>query len=378
LREAGFTAVGIANNHSGDLGDEGRRQTRAALAAAGVAAIGTPESPAFVRLGEHTVAIVALSLVPARDGVVDAVPSWQIAQKLRLARAIADWTIVFVHWGKELADWVVPQQHAQAEWLIAHGADVIIGAHPHVVQPPECVDGRPVFFSLGNNVFDQKYAETKRGLIADCRIIGDRLTCGAIATDAAVTSFYPRIAETAGKTRFDGCSVSAGQPISSGEWTLRAWTPQGQVGAGQTVLQGISATTRWRTRPGALVAAEFGSLAPGRPPMLFALERHPSSMDAENGPRPYVYEVTAHGLVALWRGSALAWPLLDARLLVGDDDRTYLCALHRGDSFLLPTSSPPSPPRVFVYTWNGFGFSGRDDAALMASCRGIFADALAQ
>jgi poly-gamma-glutamate synthesis protein (capsule biosynthesis protein) len=376
LRQAGFAAVGIANNHSGDLGEQGRRDTRTALAAAGVVPLGTSDSPAFVQLGERTVAIVALSLVAARDGVVDAVPSWQIAQKLRFAHALADWTIVFVHWGKELADWVVPQQRAQAAWLIAQGADVVIGAHPHVVQPPECVDRKPVFFSLGNDVFDQKYAETKRGLIADCRVAGDRLSCSGIATETPPRSSYPRLGAV-DSASLAGCSVAAALPISSDGWTLRAWTPQRKVEAGRTVMQGTSAATRWRTRPGALVAAEFGALDIDRPPLLVTLERHPSSMDAEVGLRPYVYAVTEHGLVARWRGSALAWPLLDAQLFAGGDGRTYLCALHRGASFLLPTPPHPAPPHVFVYAWNGFGFSGRDDAALMESCGHLFANALA-
>jgi poly-gamma-glutamate synthesis protein (capsule biosynthesis protein) len=377
LKAAGFTAIGIANNHSGDLGEDGRRQTRAALSAAGLAPIGAAESPAFVRLGERTVAIVALSLVAARDGVVDAVPSWQVAQKLRLARALADWTVVYVHWGKELADWVVPQQRDQAQWLIAHGADVIVGAHPHVVQPSECVDGRPVFFSLGNHVFDQKYAQTKHGLIADCRITDGRLACGGIATETPGGSSYPRLTGTANEAGLAACAVPAGRPVLAAGWTLRAWTPQGEVDSGETVVEGSSAAGRWRTRPGALVSAESGTLDPGGPPLLLTLERHPSSMDAEDGPRPYVYEVNSHGLIALWRGSALAWPLLDARLLAGEDGRTYLCALHRGDSFLVPAASHPAPPHVFVYAWNGFGFSGRDDGALKQSCRRTFADALA-
>ena len=374
LKAAGFTAIGIANNHSGDLGAQGRQQTRTALAAAGVAPIGESESPAFVRLGDHTVAIIALSLVPARDGVVDAVPSWQIAQKLRLAHAVADWTIVYVHWGKELADWVVPQQRAQAQWLVDHGADVVIGAHPHVVQPAECVNGKPVFFSLGNNVFDQKYAETKHGLIADCRIAGDRLTCGSLATQIPMGSSYPRLLSKSADVGLADCSVQASHSISLNGWTLRAWTQQRQVSTGRTIIEGISPDARWRTPPGALVAAESGTLVAGRPPMLFTLERHSSSMDSEDGPRPYVYDVSARGLVARWRGSALAWPLLDARLLPGTDGRSHLCALHRGDSFLLAGSSHPAPPHVLVYAWNGFGFSGFDDPALMEKCRQMFAD----
>ena len=68
----------------------------------------------------------------------------------------------------------MPQQQ-QARWLVEHGADLIVGHHPHVVQAPACVEGRPVFFSLGNHLFDQKYAETKDGLIADCSVHGGRL-----------------------------------------------------------------------------------------------------------------------------------------------------------------------------------------------------------
>jgi hypothetical protein len=183
LKQAGFTALGTANNHSGDLGPVGRRATRAALQAAGLTPIGSEDSPVFFRLGAHTVGLVNLSLVSGRDGQNDAVPSWQAAQKLRLARALADWVIVSIHWGQELADWVVPEQEAQAKWLVAHGADLIIGSHPHVVQPPACLDGRPVFYSLGNHVFNQKYDITKRGLIADCRIDGDRLSCSGLATE---------------------------------------------------------------------------------------------------------------------------------------------------------------------------------------------------
>ena len=286
LKQAGFTAIGIANNHSGDLGSQGRRDTSSALEALSIAALGSDDSPGFIRLGDRTLALVALNLVPARDGGVDAVPSWQVAQKLRLARAVADWVIVYVHWGKELADWVVPEQRSQAEWLVAQGADVIIGAHPHVIQAPSCVNGRPVFFSLGNHVFDQKYAATKRGLIAECRIVGDRLTCSGIATETPSGSSFPRLAATPRDTALAACSVPAGTPLTEEGRTLRAWTESGKISHGPIVLEGKAPATRWRTVPRQLVGAEIGTLAPGKPPMLFTLERHASSIDAEDGPRP--------------------------------------------------------------------------------------------
>ena len=69
----------------------------------------------------------------------------------------------------------------------------------------------------------------------------------------------------------------------------------------------------------------------GTEPLLLSLERHPSSIDNEVGLRPYVYAIGPHGLIARWRGSALAWPLVDAV----STESGALCALHRGDSFLL-------------------------------------------
>jgi poly-gamma-glutamate synthesis protein (capsule biosynthesis protein) len=92
-----------------------------------------------------------------------------------------------------LQDWPSESQQAAARWLIAHGADLIVGHHPHVTQAAACVAGRPVFYSLGNHLFDQKYPETKQGLIADCRIADGRLRCGALRTETPRGSSYPEL-----------------------------------------------------------------------------------------------------------------------------------------------------------------------------------------
>jgi poly-gamma-glutamate synthesis protein (capsule biosynthesis protein) len=103
--------------------------------------------------------------------------------------------------------------------------------------------------------------------------------------------------------------------------------------------------------------------------MLFALERQYSPIDGEDGPRPYVYEVRASGLVARWRGSALAWPLLDAALLPGGDG--VLCALHRRDSFIQLEPGAVGV-RTAAYRWNGFGFRGVEDPGILARCQALF------
>lgn len=375
LRDAGFTALGVANNHSGDLGAAGRQATRAALEAAGLAAAG-PEAPVFFRLGPHTVGLVSLSLVPGRDGVVDAVPSWQAARTLRLARALSDFVVVSVHWGKELADWVTPGQEAQAKWLVAHGADLIVGSHPHVIQPAECVDGRPVFYSLGNHVFDQKYPATKHGLIAACTVEAGVLTCSGSLTQTPVNSSFPAASgeRDEAAAALSQCAVAARPRLTMAGQALGPRIPDRTTVSGALVLEGVAATggatdrVLWRSAARELLGIDSGRLAADRPAMLLTIERHASPIDGEDGPRPYVYDVTPHGLVARWRGSALAWPLLDATLVSDAAGTAYLCALHRSDSFVMLDGADTTAVRTQVYAWNGFGFSGVTNEELVKRC----------
>ncbi|MFN7950653.1 MAG: CapA family protein [bacterium] len=193
VREAGFAALALDNNHRADLRAVGRARTRAAVADSGLLPLTFERSPEFVRVGSLDVAVIALDRVADVEGAIDALPSVELARKLRLARALAQLTLVSVHWGRELVDTPDASQRAAATWLVEHGADVVLGHHPHVVQPSECVSGRPVYFSLGNHLFDQKYPETRRGRIADCSLDGAELRCGALATEAAPRSTTPSL-----------------------------------------------------------------------------------------------------------------------------------------------------------------------------------------
>lgn len=142
-----------------------------------------------------------LTLVPAADKHVQEIPSMGVSEKLRLARKQADLVVVSIHWGTEYQRLVDLTQRAQARWLIQQGADLIVGHHPHVVQSPECVEGHPVFFSLGNHLFDQTYPPTKEGLIADCLLSSGRLTCQGIRTHTENWTTIPRQAGTDPATR---------------------------------------------------------------------------------------------------------------------------------------------------------------------------------
>jgi poly-gamma-glutamate synthesis protein (capsule biosynthesis protein) len=363
LAKAGFRALGIANNHAFDLGPAGHQATRAALGREGLDALSYEDSPHFTQFGAYDVAVIAVSMVPGRDGARAEVPSTQLRQKLRLARNLAEVVVVFVHWGSELLEWPDMEQRRAAEWFVRNGADVVVGHHPHVVQAPECVLGRPVFFSLGNHLFDQKYPATKRGLIADCHVRAGVLQCRGISTATPAGSAFPQFGEP---EMLPPCAVTLPPPVTVNGFSLRA-----RMVGGEYVLEGAHEGTRpWRSPALPLVSAEAGKLAgPAGPDYLFTLERHPSSLDGEDGVRPYVYEAHERGLVARWRGSALAWPLLDAALLPGGGG--VLCALHRRDSFLV-LQPGSTGVRTAAYRWNGFGFSGVDDAQTLARCRAVF------
>jgi len=355
MRRAGFRMVTAENNHSGDLGRVGRSETRAAFQQSGLLALDFESSPEFFRFGDLTAAVIAVTTIKAADGRVQEIPSVELAQKLRLARQLANLVVVSIHWGNELQDWPTDAQQQQARWLIEHGTDLIVGHHPHVVQAPACIEGRPVFFSLGNHLFDQKYAETKDGLIADCRIHAGRLLCGGLSTHTDEATSYPELVgrNAVADNALAGCSLQLGPNTEISGVTIRPEPSSPNLPANGIILDGYrEGELAWQSRRRALVSLQLVTTMAAEP-LLLSLERHTSSIDDEVGLRPYVYAVGPHGLIARWRGSALAWPLIDA---VESKDGV-LCALHRGDSFLLADPATKKT-RIAAYRWNGFGFTG--------------------
>jgi len=368
LNDAGFSAITVENNHAGDLGAPGRERTLLRFSEAGLLALDFEQSPQFLRFGDITVAIVAVTTIRAADGRVQVIPSVTIAQKLRLAQRLANLVIVSIHWGNELQDWSSEVQREQATWLVKHGAGLIVGHHPHVVQGAECVEGVPVFYSLGNHVFDQRYPETKEGLIADCRISRGKLTCGGIATHTSPATSAPTILGVHAETSaaLGSCTPKLNDDLVLHGFHIRPepWAA-GRPGDGVVLTGWRDNKLAWRSRRQRVLSLQSAPLAGAdNSPLLFSLERHFSPIDQEDGVRPYVYDAGPHGLIAKWRGSALAWPLLDAVV----DSNGMLCALHRGDSFLVLDPSTEET-RVEAYRWKGFGFNGVSTPNAAGNCR---------
>ncbi len=360
LREADFNIITIANNHSGDLGIQGIDQTADALAVNGIRPVGFDHSPQFFTVKDIVVSVVAINTVPGKDSISDHIPSVEAMQKLRLARTLSNVVIVSVHWGSELLEWPNKNQRTMARWLVENGADVVIGSHPHVVQQPELIEGKPVFFSLGNHLFDQKYPATKEGLIADIRIRRGKIHCSGIITHTTPNSFFP---ETAGKTEYGFTPTGVHELFCAGGYTFRPISLRHRKY--NLRLQAYSNDRKvWITPPMPIVSLDRATFD-DQQECLFVLEKHYSNMDDETGVRPYVYSIDNKGIRAMWRGSALTWPLVDAQILPGVP--STLCALHRGDSFI-NINKTTDKRRIMAYQWNGFGFSGVADSMKCVDC----------
>lgn len=164
LSRAGFTDMTLANNHSYDHGKEGYVHTRETLADAGLGVSGNPQAFSADEMLYRTVDDVRVAIIPI-NALYETPELGVIQAALATATEQSDLQIVFIHWGAEYELIANAQQRAFARAFIDSGADAIIGHHPHVVQDIEEYRGAPIFYSLGNCIFDQYWnTDVQEGL----------------------------------------------------------------------------------------------------------------------------------------------------------------------------------------------------------------------
>jgi hypothetical protein len=171
LRAAGFDCLTLANNHMMDYGPLGLFDTRAALDAAGIAHVGAgrdapaASEAAVLRRRGQTVGVLGFCDVRQRSPLyagpsAPGVAAFEIGQAVRAIRELrprVDWLVVQIHWGVEMSRLPAPRQREWACRMAAAGADLILGHHPHVLQPAETAAGAPVLYSLGNFLFSDMF-----------------------------------------------------------------------------------------------------------------------------------------------------------------------------------------------------------------------------
>ena len=158
LEEKGFDVLTIVNNHALDQGWDGRWSTINELEDYGIGWCGHPTEADYDSVYKREKDGIEYAFVCFNDVGTNLDQEAAVTLVEDVSRDV-DFTIVSIHWGVEYNHY--PDNGMQVEpgrEFVDAGADAVIGHHPHVVQGFEIYNGRPIFWSLGNFVFDQYWS----------------------------------------------------------------------------------------------------------------------------------------------------------------------------------------------------------------------------
>lgn len=176
LKEAGITHVGLANNHTYDYGKEEFINTKEVLSRYGILTSGEPNqmassSTSVISLGGKRIGILFLNCVYTAPN------QEELKKVFQDLNDGTDFQILYIHWGEEYILQPNNFQQNLAREFVNLGFDLIIGHHPHVIQSITKIDDVPVFYSLGNFIFDQYFSDdVQNGLMLKLRANKDGLS----------------------------------------------------------------------------------------------------------------------------------------------------------------------------------------------------------
>ena len=163
--------VNIGNNHINDYGDEGLIKTKHYLEKNGFITLGAGENihealkPKIINIKDKKFGFLSFTTPNPKVNVTSIIATEKTAgcanfenvsltlEKIKELRSKVDYLFVSLHWGYQLYYYPSPEQIKLAHKIIDAGADVIIGHHPHVIQPFENYNKAKIFYSLGNFFF---------------------------------------------------------------------------------------------------------------------------------------------------------------------------------------------------------------------------------
>ena len=215
LSDAGFDWVSMANNHIGDAGDDGILQTMKNLNKYDIAHAGAGRNTkaahkaALIEAGGVTVGLLGYdTIAPSYWSASDSPGSAQMtvgALKRDIARARAagaEVVVVMPHWGVEYTARPTAQQQKLGRAAINAGADMVIGNHPHWVGAMEVYKGKPIWYAMGNLVFDQSWSiPTSEGITVENTFNGTQLVQSRLRPHLILDKAQPNLLDPAGDGR---------------------------------------------------------------------------------------------------------------------------------------------------------------------------------
>lgn len=206
LRNVGIDILSLANNHSYDYGYTGYQNTLSVCAQYGLVCRGTAgelndTSIYTFEVGEYAVGIIFIHTLFTQ-------PSHEsLTTYMSALTETSDYQFAYIHWGDEYEHIHNTDQETLALLLIDLGADAVFGHHPHVIQDVAVYKDVPIFYSLGNFVFDQYFSTdvmqglAVRTIIDESEIYFEPIVVSSeemrsqprITTDELHTAIYDRI-----------------------------------------------------------------------------------------------------------------------------------------------------------------------------------------
>lgn len=175
-QELGADIVSLANNHCFDYGPDAFADTLKTLSEAGIPYVGAgadqaeAEKAQYLTVNGLTVGYIACTRAekyiltpqagPDSPGVLRCYDPAPVLDAIRKAKHNCDYLVVYVHWGTEGSTVLEQAQTELATGFQQAGADLIVGAHPHVLQGAGWRENTPVLYSLGNFWFNMETLDT--------------------------------------------------------------------------------------------------------------------------------------------------------------------------------------------------------------------------
>ncbi|AKG34064.1 CapA family protein [Paenibacillus durus] len=207
LNYAGIDGVTVANNHILDYGQTAMLDTLSYLDSYGIGRTGAGRNieeafkPYTKTVNGKKIAVLGVSHVLSgpswyagknKPGAASAYTAEPLLSMIKQAAKDSDFTVVYIHWNQEFKDYPLQESRKLARQMIDSGADLIIGSHSHCLMGIEYYKHKPIYYSLGNFVFNRSTRggeKTLDSMLANFQIAGDKLS--ASITPVKITRGQP-------------------------------------------------------------------------------------------------------------------------------------------------------------------------------------------
>src|SRR3989344_1663921 len=202
LLYSGVDIVNYANNHMSNYGVEGIDNTKNILDSVGILSVGLSSGPVYKTVKGVSFAFLAYNSLGVPEPLLSYADKEKMKREISAVDNAADVVVVGMQWGEEYTTQITSFQKELAHLAVDSGADLVIGNHPHWIQPAEIYKSGVILYAHGNLIFDQMWSlETRQGILAGFIFKGKELA-DVVFIPVLIEGYgQPRILEGSGREK---------------------------------------------------------------------------------------------------------------------------------------------------------------------------------